>query len=262
MKTVAHHIWRVSFCLGLLAFAAVATAAPERPITALGVFSLLGDAIEVVVADAPTDTRLDRAVRNTVDVKDIAFDKIVLRETTEAAKRLLPGVAVSMYSANTSLSMAEQRDIAAGAARGELPAWMVQAVQRGKLSHVLIVTRARTEAGLRTARGTDGVIGRGAVNGLGFYLDTMYNVREQTSGEVGSGAMGPFVIVQFSVMDTDSAEVVRTYTVRDQFLVGPKAGQSVADPWAYLSPIEKAETLRNMLKNNTRRVLPELLGPR
>jgi len=235
--------------------ASSASGAP-RPLATLGVFSLLGDGIEVTIAPAVTDTRIDAARRETFEYRNIGFDIIAGREVREAAARHRAGISVLSFGTNTTLPAAEQRHIAAGARSGALPPWILQAVRDRRLSHVLLLTRQRGEVKLLTASNT--TIGRGRVDGIGFYLDAEYKVRDPNTGAVSSGALGPHVLVELTLMDTDSATVVRSHTIDEQFLLGAVEAQGAADPWSYLTPEQKVTLLREALARSLKRVLPEV----
>ncbi len=253
-------------CCGvLLALAWVGAAGPAcaqqalRPISTLGVFSLLGDGIEVTIAATPTDTRVQGARRETLEYRNIGFDIIAGREVRAAAGKLRPGIAVIPFGTNTTLPAAEQRHIAAGARDGALPGWILQAVRDRRLSHVLLLTRQRGEVRLLTGDGSTIGSGRGRVDGLGFYLDAEYKVRDPNTGAVSNGALGPHVLLELTLMDTDSAKVVRSHTIDEQFLLGAMESTGKVDPWSYLSAEQKVTLLREALARSLQRVLPDLL---
>ncbi|MBL8345842.1 MAG: hypothetical protein JNN03_10405 [Rubrivivax sp.] len=225
--------------------------------TTLGVFSLLGDGVEVTVAPLVSDTRIDASRRETFEYRNIGFDIIAGREVREAAGRLRPGIAVVPFGTNTTLPAAEQRHIASGARDGALPAWILQAVRERRLSHVLLLTRQRSEVRLLTADNSTIARNRGRVDGLGFYLDAEYKVRDANTGAVSNGALGPHVLVELTLMETDSAKVVRSHTIDEQFLLGAMESQGAVDPWSYLSAEQKVTLLREALARALRRVLPE-----
>lgn len=226
-----------------------------RPITTLGVFSLMGDGVEVTIAPALTDTRLDMSRRETFEYRNIGFDVIAGREVREALTRQRAGVSVLSFGTNATLPAAEQRHIAAGARDGALPPWILQAVRDRRLSHVLLLTRQRVDTHLTTADGTK--IGRGKIDGIGFYLDADYEVINTRTRAVSKGALGPHVAIELTLMDTDTASVVRSYTVNEQFLVGATEDRATVDPWTYLSAEQKVALLRQLLADSLKRVLPE-----
>ena len=179
MKSIVLLVPRRTLLIGWLLAAGLPCAwaqpAAPNPLRAVGIFSLLGDSIQVVTStDAPTDTRIERSARQTLEVKNIGFDNIAMREARSALVKAAPLAGVELYKATTPLSLDAQRGIAEGAASGELPAWIVQAIEQKKLSHVLLVTRTRGPVDVRTGDGIS--IGRGTVQGIGFYIDTLYTI--------------------------------------------------------------------------------------
>jgi hypothetical protein len=245
---------------GLLAVPA-GPARAQAAITTVGLFSLLGDGVEITVNDsAPTDTRIARERRETLEFRQIGFDTIVAREVRAAFARELPGAQVVVFNLGAAFPSAEQRQIAQGAHDGALPEWMIKAVQERRLSHVLLVTRQRAEVQLRTAEGDS--IGRGRADGIGFYLDPLFDIKNLSTGAMGRGALGPHAFVELTLMDTDSAKVVRATTIREQRLVGPRETKAETDPWNFLTPAERVLELRGALERGLRRVLPAFLQGR
>ena len=235
------------------------TAAPN-PLRAVGIFSLLGDSIQVVTStDAPTDTRIERSARQTLNVPNIGFDNIAMRAARNALGTAAPGATLELYKATTPLLFEAQRDIAEGAVRGELPAWIVQAVEQKKLSHVLLVTRTRGPTDVRTGDGIS--IGRGTVQGIGFYIDTLYTIKNLETGALATGLLAPYVQLRLTLMDTDTA-AIRHYDVRDSYALGSKESRAETDPWTLLSPTEKVEVLRKLLEQSVARGMDALLKAR
>lgn len=235
-------------------------AAPQRPVRALGVFSLLSDVIDVSVNERPvTDTRIESTKREALPVSGVGFDAIVLREVSELARRLLPEARLSLYQPKVVISAAEQRAIAAGARRAELPAWIVQAIEAQGLSHLLLVTRARTDAALPTPDKV--TIGRGRVEGIGYYVDPMFEVRDENTGALANGALGAFVLLDLQLMEVASGDVVRSEVIREQLLIGAQESRAEVDPWSYLGATEKVELLRRLVTQGLRRQLPAVLRP-
>ncbi|MBL8341883.1 MAG: hypothetical protein JNL30_10480 [Rubrivivax sp.] len=245
--------------MALLAFGLAGVGAQEslRPISHLGVFSLLGEGIEITVGEYRHDSRLVPVRRETQEVRNVGFDIIAGREVRAAMQRHRASATVTPFGTNTTLPAAEQRHIAGGARAGALPGWIIQAVQQRRLSHVLLLTRQRADVKLPTAEGSS--IGRGRVDGLGFYLDPDYKLRDVNTGAVSNGALGPHVVVELTLFDTDAAKVVRSLVIDEQFLLGSSEPKAAVDPWSYLNAEQKIALLREALARSLQRVLPEML---
>lgn len=243
----------------LLAAAAPATWA-QTAMKAVGVFSLLGDGVQVSVStDAPKDTRIDRSDRYSFEAKGIGFDSIALRAFRDVLQKTQPKAQVELYKAPTPLSPEEQRAIGLGAASAELPAWIVQTIDAKRLSHIILVTRNRGEVNVRTANGTS--IGRGSAMGIGYYIDTLYETRNLDTGAMSAGALAPYVHVRMTLMDAQSGDVLRLYELREGVLVGDRQGKGSSDPWSFLTGEQKVSVLRNQAEISLERGARELLKP-
>lgn len=245
-------------------FALLACAAPaawaQTAFQSVGVFSLLGDSVQVTVStDAPKDTRIERTERYVVEAKGIGFDNIALRALRDALKTAQPQAVVELYKAPTPLAPEEQRAVAEGAASAELPAWIVQTINAQRHSHIILVTRNRGEVNIRTANGI--AIGRGVAMGIGYYIDTLYEVRDLQTGAMSAGALAPYVHVRLTLMDAQSGAVLRTYELREGLLVGDRQGKGSSDPWSFLNGEQKVTTLRNQAEIGLARGARELLKP-
>lgn len=252
---------RLRWALAVCGWLAATSASAQNPISAVGVFSLLGDSVQITSATAaPSDSRLERTSRESMTFKDIGFDLIASRAAREALLKAHPQAQVSAFRASGALEPTDQLAVAEGAARGELPAWMVQTIAARNLSHVLIITRGRGTADLRTA--DDVSIGRGTVEGIGFYLDTLYQTKDVKTGAIAAGLIGTYAQMQLTLMDTQTAQLVAQYSVRDGVARGPGEDRVDADPWSFLSPQQKVIDLRRIVEQGMARGMAQLLSTR
>jgi hypothetical protein len=250
---------RLLMLIGLLAAAAPGAWA-QVAMKSVGVFSLLGDSVQVAVStDAPKDTRIERTDRYAFEAKGIGFDNIALRALRDALLKSQPKAKVELYKAPAPLLPDEQRAVAQGATNAELPAWIVQTIDANRLSHIILVTRNRGEVNVRTALGVS--IGRGTAMGIGYYIDTLYETRNLRTGAMSAGALAPYVHVRMTLMDAQSGEVLRTYEIREGELVGDEQGQGSSDPWTFLTGERKVSVLRKQAVTSLERGARELLKP-
>lgn len=227
----------------------------------VGIFSLLGDSVQVAAAtDAPSDTRIERTARESLDFKGIGFDLIAIRAARDSLQRAQPASKVLAFRGTQALTVTEQRAVADGAAKAELPAWMTKTVNDNGLSHLLLVTRSRGTIDAQTANGF--AIGRGSVDGIGFFIDTLYTIQNQTTGALSSGLLAPYLNVRLTLMDAVNGEIVAVYDVKDAFVYGAKEVQIAADPWNFMTPAQKVVTLRQLVEQGLVRGMGELLGAR
>ena len=232
-------------------------AASGLKMKALGVFALLGDSVQVAVADgAPTDTRIERTNRDVMEFKGIGFDDIVLRQASRWLKREQPTLSLQMYKPTALITPDEQQALAEGAARGELPAWIVNSIVAKQLDHVLLVTRARGPVNARSGGPGSETVGRSIVQGVGFYIDVFFKTRNDQTGATAEGLLAPYTKIKLSLMDTHEAKVVREYLINEAFVTSPKESMTVADPWTYMDNAEKVRILRQMVSDGIERALP------
>ena len=228
---------------------------------AVGVFSLLGDSVQASWAEnRPTDTRLERSGRETLEFKGIGFDQIALRVARQRLASALPSTRVALFQSPTAMTPAEQRSLADGAERAELPGWMVKTLEENKLTHLLIVTRHRGTIDARTGDGN--AIGRGTVEGIGFFIDTLYIMRNGQTGAISTGLLAPYTQIRLTLMDAVSGEIVSTYNVRDGFAYAPLDSTGAADPWNQMPAEEKVRTLRRLVESGMNRGMVEVLKKR
>jgi hypothetical protein len=238
---------------------AQATRAPKMG--ALGVFSVLGDSVQAAWSEeAPRDTRVERTSRESLEFKGIGFDAIALRTAFDTLQRLQPGTRVLMFKSPAPMTPAEQRALAEGAVRAELPAWMVKTLEANQLTHLLLVTRHRGSIDASTGDGN--TIGRGSVEGIGFYMDTLYTLQNKTTGAVSTGLLAPFTHIRLTLMDAVSGDIVSSYDIKESFAFASTQTQAQADPWSFMPAEEKVRTLRRMVEDGMARGVAQVLARR
>jgi hypothetical protein len=243
-----------AFCGG-----ALAQAQPVQ-LGTLGVFALLGDSVQVAAGQQGTGTRLDPTARESLAFTGIGFDKLALRIISQHVRSVQPAAKLQMYQAPGGLSLEQQRAIAAGAEKAQLPGWMVDAIERNGLTHLLIVTRARGPVAAETFH-KEG-IGRADVDGIGFYLDRVYQMRNLTTGAVSTGLIAPYVQIRLTLMDAQSGDVVGRHDIRRAYAYASEANQLQGDPWTYMSMEEKVSAIRSMVEQGIGSGMAELIKPR
>jgi hypothetical protein len=246
--------------LGCLAQAqAQPQAAAASPLGRVGVFALLGDTVQATWAEnAPDVSRIERTGRETLDFKGIGFDLIALRIARTALGTLQPKPSVDLFNAPAPLTLTDQRALAEGARRAELPAWMVKTIADNRLTHLLLVTRGRGTMLAET--GSNEAIGRGTVEGIGFYLDTLYTMQNTRTGALSTGLLAPYVQIRLQLMDVQSGDIVSDYAVRDSFAYASPDTKPEADPWNFMPNTDKVRTLRGMVEKGLTRGMQQLLA--
>lgn len=248
---------RRSLLLAPLALCLAGPALAQGAIRNLGVFSLLGDELAVVQPAAPTDTRIQRQTTESLSMRDIGFDQAALRGVREVLASRAPQARLQMFRATAPISFTEQRAVAEGAAKAELPSWIVGTIDRAKLSHLLIITRTRGDAAFPAASGES--IGRGTVDGIGFYLDKTTELKNIDTGRGSLGFLGAFVMLRIQLMDASTGDIVGSQDVRVGQMHAGRRDAEAENVWNALDPTEKVDVLREMVQKNVARVMPAVL---
>jgi hypothetical protein len=245
---------------GMLAMATAFAAAQPVPagVKALGVFSLLGETLEVSTTAEPTASRLDRTTRQSLTVRGLGLDRLVAGEVRQHAATALPTVHLRMFGPSAPLTPQDQRAVADRATRGALPGWMIDTIQQQRLTHVLLATRDQAPAAAETA--TAEKVGRVDLEGIGFHIDMLYGVRDADNQVRIHGALAPHVIVRLTLFDVEAAQVIRTASVNEQWLVAPRADKVADGPWGLLTQEEKLKAVHQALGSGLRKALPGLLS--
>ena len=250
----------VSTGMGLGARGAWAQGSPDGnpgipgPVRALGVFALLGDTVAISVAGPLVDTRVDRLERRELQVPQIGFDLVALRAAQAVVRAQSAAPRLWMFRAPAPLTLPEQRAVAEGARRAELPAWIVQAINQEKLSHVLLIVRARGQAAFPVQEGF--TLGRGQLEGIGYHLDPLQRVANADNA-AGSRMLGAHALVELIWLDAMSGALLAARDIGIQRLAAPQPGSDPNDPWGQIEPTARAEILRTLLQEATQRGVQE-----
>jgi len=215
-----------------------AVAAGAAPITKLGVMSVLGGEVQVVVRAPTTGTRLDQNARDRLQVGN-AFERVVLQAVLQSAQRRGVGEALPL-ARPTNGSTPWQRD--GNAVLVTQP--LFDAAKAAKLSHLVLIQPARDTANLQMYRS---VTGAGQLEGLGFYVDTMLTVVREDNNHVTEGFLAPFAYFDVMLVDVATLDLQAIYRARASVAVAEPGAQG-NDPWQALSTERKIELLRHLIQ--------------
>ena len=120
------------------------------------------------------------------------------------------------------------------------------------------MARNRSDARFPVAEGF--TVGRGTVEGIGYYLDNTTELKNASTGLPSSGFLGAFMMVRVQPMDVASGDIVGSETIRVGQIFAGRKDIEAENIWNALDPQEKVEVLRRMVQTNVERVLPAMLG--
>jgi hypothetical protein len=238
----------------VLLAAACAHAAESRR---YAVLSLVGDHLLIVQRELSTGSRLDRNTRQVVDIPDRSLDKSMLLAVDEAIRRTDPGApTILLAPRDPSLYAAAQRRLDGSGDVASLFAAVRPVLTGTNATHLVLVTKQRHRAMLRLA---DGLVGSGYLEGFGFYLDHGTMARGADTNEAERGFIAPFTYVNIALIDAATGRVLS-----EERIAGSSpyttTGINIGNAWLALTPQQMAERLAEVMRAESARVVPQLLG--
>jgi hypothetical protein len=218
--------------------------------------SLVGDAISVVTHRMSTGSHRDRNLVESVAISEAELDKVALLAVDDAIRRARPGSAAVLMSAPSPQYYSEQRSYVDGE-QFLAPREFVDAVKATGATHLILITKYRGEARVRTRSGSTG---SGTFEGLGFYVDWDLPTIRGDTREQGQGFLAPFVYVQACLIHLESSKIMSTEKATASTMLSSARNEKGTDPWGVLSAPEKVERLRKMLRREVLQVVSKLVA--
>jgi hypothetical protein len=240
----------------LLALASASSVAAES--RRFAVLSLLGDKL-LVAQYAPTSGfQTESGLQAFVSLDDNSFDKVVLQSADGAIKMVdRANTPVLLVARDTSLYDAQMNLLNTGQSSKLLLGQIGPMLRGSGATHLILVTKIRRQARVQQLKDT--FMGSGMLEGLGFYVDAGRATPATADGPGlgGTPILGPFAYFKLELIDLARGEVVRQEeVVASKIYSNP--GSSNA--WATLSNSEKINALQEILRRETAKAIPPLLG--
>ncbi|MFO1327422.1 MAG: hypothetical protein U1F56_08685 [Rubrivivax sp.] len=246
------------------ALAAVGTAACATPADAQvqlarrwAVLSEAAREIQIVIERPSIGSNLQQNLVQASPIKGGVLDRVALAAARAELKRAEPvAVLRSIEPLDTDLF-----DARADFARGSVPAMpsdLADALRQLGSTHLLLVTRHRTDAAFQILTGR---VGNGRVEGVGFYVDNHTPVNAVDSNVVGRrGYLAPFAALRASVLALPEGRVVASRTVLQAEPVPAGEGAGSTHPWDTLDAAQKMRALADAIEQALQQLVPALLA--
>ena len=244
----------------MLAFSALALGqapAPKTP-SKVAALSLIGDRLQVVSAQMQTGSRIDRNRKESVALQTDELDTATVLGFDKRVRALRPDLGVLLLRANDR-SIHELQDAVIAGTRDikDLLAAVAPLAKRSGATHLVLFAKHRGEAQIQIG---DGSVGTGYIEGLGFYVDRWSRPRQTDTGIQEAGLLAPFAYYQALLVDLDGLRVVAQESSHQARALLPGARVTdLTDPWNYLTPAEKVETLKALSAEGLERLVPKIL---
>jgi hypothetical protein len=220
------------------------------------VLSLVGDKLLLVQREMATGSRTDQNTRVTIPLPGNLLDKEMLLAVDDAIRKVQPSAKpVLLSTRDPALYAVAEKSLDAGGTALVFEA-VRPVVANAKATHLILVTKHRNRAMLRLKGGH---VGSGFLEGMGFYVDHGSGDSGIVSTDAGRGFISSFTYFKVAVID-----LARGTVVAEDYVVGSNAyslatGQ-IGNAWKALTEEEKDKQLTELIREETARVVPKLVG--
>lgn len=246
--------WLGACVLGSAGMPARTRAAEPRQ---LAVISLVGDELVLVYATVQTGSNTHSNRQRSLPDATGSFDKIVLAAVGKAIERAEPGARPALLGVGPSALHQQPERLFDGGAIA-LPDGLVDAIDKARATHVLLVTKHRAPTRIALE---DTQVGVGSLRGLGYYIDRTTHLRMVESGQTGTGMLVPYAYLQLTLADARSGAVLRQRKLTATRPYAVAADTQATDPWSLLTATEKVERLRRLLDQQLATEIPAFIAP-
>lgn len=241
---------------GLACVAIGALAAAQPAPRSFAVYSEVAREINVVTFQESTGSRLSANLVSRVPIPQAALDNVVLLTARQALEQSDRG-GRNWLIAPLDSDMFDPLQMPPEGATLKLPDDLAAEMKRRGLSHLLLFTRFRGDANLKSRNAT---LGSGPLEGLGFYIDRVTPLTRADTREDGAGFLAPFIYVRVTLVDGANGRVLRTRRVGEGHVIANVPGAGGGDPWDVMTPTEKVQRLTDMITREIGALLPEVLA--
>lgn len=247
----------IATLVSLSLWMASAIAGPDAGQRKYAVLSLIGDSLTVVTYRPSTGSHLDQNVQQTVVLPDAIFDQAALLAVDEALRKVDPNALIILL-APSSRALRTERGYLLDGQRFSSSEELDVALKKGGATHLLLVTKHRADTNLQM-RSTK--VGSGKLEGLGYYIDRQLPTYRTDTGERGVGFFASYAYFKISIVDLATSTVLKQHTVTATTTLSAARARSKEsfDPWDVLSPSQKIDTLRGMIRREIVNALPALI---
>lgn len=221
----------------------------------IGIVSLVADELMVTGFESTTGSRLNANPDERIELRDDGLERSVLRTALRAVNESRAGRPVPLMINDGALYRGQDRLLSGDTAR--IPESLLATLRGQKATHLLLVTKHRAEARMKT--GTQ-QLGSGRVEGLGFYIDRVTPLRDLDTGHSSVGYLAPHVFVRLSLIDLADGKVLRSRTVTASTVLFARNSDRGADPWNLLDSAGKVKAIDEMIARDCSPALRELLA--
>lgn len=256
MVTGIRRCWcALALSLCLLPAAAQTGAIPPS----YAILSLAGNALTVHGVRQQVGLHVSGQSATVFPIQEPVFDTAALTAADAIVRQVLPGAQpVLLMSSDAGLYQAQNAMFEAPAANEENRAYLRSLLKERGVSRLLLVTRLRDNAHFEL---TNGHAGNGSLEGLGFFVDELFETINKQTRERSTGMVVPFAYVKVRLLDAVTLAVLgEADATASRIIVRPAASATADAIWLSLSNAQKTAHLRQLLGCAMQSTVPQLLA--
>lgn len=249
---------KMQFSLALLLAAAISLAngALAAPRT-YAVLSLAGNSVTTVLERENTGSKLDQNYRTVMAIAEPLFDEAFIHGANTAIKQKQPDAkTVLLLTADQELYKAQNDMFDAAASNADNRTYLKSLLTNRGATHLVLISKAHGEAEVRIGNER---IGKGRLEGLGFYMNNSFGFINTDSKAQGTGILAPYVYVKVRLIDAATMDVMHEEIIRQAWAVGNFNPGKDHAAWSALSSQDKVVYLQEAIKTAMEEVVPKVL---
>jgi hypothetical protein len=219
--------------------------------------SLIGDALTAVERQEKTGSRLDKNLQNEIKVGSDVLDRAALGVVNDLIIKADPAAKPLSLLVDEPVLYEKQTQLFDGKFV-RLPATLAKAAKDGGATHLLLLTKQRSNLSFKLL---DGRVGQGSASGLGFYLEPTLRMRDVDASREADGFLGLYVHIRVTVVDLATEAIVgdQPIVLTDTY-VNTGLGKSQGTlPWDSLPARDKIKVISDLMMRAVRDNVPAML---
>ena len=213
--------------------------------------------INVVSFQGTTGSRLDGNQRQKFEVPEGTIEKFVLFTARAKLASLEPAAELWLMAPLKEDLFPRLQNPALGS-KLSIPEDLAQALREQKSTHLLIFTPHRDEADFSVFIGSHA--GAGSIEGVGFYVDRMFEVEDPQTRLTARGYLAAFAYFRVTLAEAATGKVLWTKHARAYEVQPATRAKNSPHPWDAMTAPEKVQALRRLIEGNINTMLTEAMA--
>ena len=224
------------------------------------VLSLAGDMVALHAIRHQVGSRTNHTPVENLPMADQIFDEVTVIAARAAVLKVAPGALLRpMLTQDKGLYGAQNAMFDLPDAHLEDREYLKSLLKEQGVTHLLLVSKFRSVPEFKLY---DSTVGTGVLEGLGFYVDDIINLRNMDTAEFSRGMLAPFAYVRVRLVDAATLAVLQTATVKQSVvLLQPSVDSSGMAMFQASTGAEKVDLLRSVVESAMRDAVPRVLQP-